>query len=48
MRKAPGNIYDKWNIYVVICDTDITVNQGTNVSKFFVDNSVFDICRGVY
>jgi hypothetical protein len=23
MRKGPGNVYDKWNISVVICDTDI-------------------------
>jgi hypothetical protein len=23
MRKRPGNVYDKWNISVVICDTDI-------------------------
>ena len=22
-RKEPGSIYDKWNISVVICDTDI-------------------------
>ena len=24
------------------------VNQGTNVSKYFVDNSVFDIYRGLF
>jgi hypothetical protein len=23
-RKVPGSVYDKWNIAVVICDTDIT------------------------
>jgi hypothetical protein len=23
MRKEPGSVYDKWNIFVVICDTDI-------------------------
>jgi len=23
MRKEPGSFYDMWNIYVVICDTDI-------------------------
>jgi hypothetical protein len=23
MRKGPGSVYDKWNISVVICDTDI-------------------------
>ena len=23
MRKGPGSAYDKWNISVVICDTDI-------------------------
>jgi len=23
MRKGPGRVYDKWNISVVICDTDI-------------------------
>jgi hypothetical protein len=23
MRKGPGNVYDKWNISVVICDTDV-------------------------
>jgi len=23
MRKGPGSVYDKWNIYVVIYDTDI-------------------------
>ena len=23
MRKGPGGVYDKWNIFVVICDTDI-------------------------
>ena len=23
MRKAPGSVYDKWSISVVICDTDI-------------------------
>jgi len=23
MRKEPGSAYDKWNISVVICDTDI-------------------------
>jgi len=22
MRKGPGSVYDKWNISVVICDTD--------------------------
>jgi hypothetical protein len=29
MRKGPGSVNDKWNIFVVICDTDIpqTVNQ---------------------
>jgi len=29
MRKGPGSVYDKWNISVVICDTDIsrTANQ---------------------
>jgi hypothetical protein len=24
MRKGPGSVYDKWNISVVIGDTDIT------------------------
>ena len=23
MRKGPGNVYRKWNIYVVVCDIDI-------------------------
>jgi len=23
MRKGPGSVYDKWNISVFICDTDI-------------------------
>jgi hypothetical protein len=23
MRKGPGSVYDKWNIFVIICDTDI-------------------------
>jgi len=23
-RKGPGSVYDKWNISIVICDTDIT------------------------
>jgi hypothetical protein len=23
MRKGPGSVYDKWNISVVICDTDL-------------------------
>jgi hypothetical protein len=23
MRKGPESVYDKWNISVVICDTDI-------------------------
>jgi len=23
MTKGPGSVYDKWNISVVICDTDI-------------------------
>jgi len=23
MRKGPGNVYDKWKISVIICDTDI-------------------------
>ena len=23
MRKGPGSVYDKWNISVIICDTDI-------------------------
>jgi len=23
MRKRPGSVYDKWNISVVICDTDV-------------------------
>jgi hypothetical protein len=28
-RKGPGSVYDKWNIFVVICDTySIAVNQG--------------------
>jgi len=22
MKKGPGSVYDKWNIFVVICDTD--------------------------
>ena len=25
MKKGPGNVYDKWNISMVICDTDIPV-----------------------
>jgi hypothetical protein len=24
MRKGPESAYDKWNIFVVICDTDIS------------------------
>jgi len=23
MRKGPGGVYDKWNISMIICDTDI-------------------------
>jgi len=23
MRKEPGSVYDKWNMSVVACDTDI-------------------------
>jgi len=23
MRKEPASVYDKWNIFLVICDTDI-------------------------
>ena len=25
MRKGIGSVYDKWNISVVICDTDIPI-----------------------
>jgi hypothetical protein len=24
MREGPGSVYNRWNISVVICDTDIT------------------------
>jgi hypothetical protein len=27
MKKGPGIAYDKWNISVVICDTDIPSDQ---------------------
>jgi hypothetical protein len=27
MRKVPGSAYDKWNISVVICDTDIPLRS---------------------
>jgi hypothetical protein len=27
MRKGPGIVYDKWNISVVICDTDIPCSK---------------------
>jgi hypothetical protein len=27
MKKGPGIAYDKWNISVVICDTDIPSGQ---------------------
>ena len=27
MRKGPEGVYDKWNIYVVIGDTDIRSGQ---------------------
>ena len=27
MRKGPGSAYDKWNISMVICDTDIQPSQ---------------------
>jgi hypothetical protein len=27
MGKVPGSVYDKWDISVVICDTDIPMEQ---------------------
>jgi len=36
MRKGPGSVYDKWNISVVICDTDIFHNgQPSGDRKIF-------------
>jgi hypothetical protein len=32
MKKAPGSVYDKWNISVVICDTYIGSENGRVVT----------------
>jgi hypothetical protein len=37
MRKRPGSVCDKWNISVVMCDTDILV------AKSFYDPSTIFI-----
>jgi hypothetical protein len=38
MRKGPGNAYDKWNISVVICETDIP--YGGNHKTFELMTSI--------
>jgi hypothetical protein len=35
MRKGPGSVCDKWNISVVICDTDIPSHGG--------DRKIFEV-----
>ena len=39
MRKGPGSVYDKWNISVVICDTDIQPSHGGDRKTFEVMTS---------
>ena len=40
MRKGPGSVYDKWNIPVVICDTDIFHNGQPNHGG---DGKIFEV-----
>ena len=37
MRKGLGSVYDKWNISVVICDTDIQYKYVVNQKLEHVD-----------
>jgi hypothetical protein len=40
MRKGPGSVYDKWNIFVVICDTDIKNNGQPSLGG---DRKIFEV-----
>ena len=43
MRKGPGSAYDKWNISMVICDTDIPCIQANIVKvNLFVGSNCRD------
>jgi hypothetical protein len=41
MRKVPGSAYDKWNISVVICDTDIP--QRSTKPSHGGDRKIFEV-----
>ena len=41
MRKGLGSVYDKWNISVVICDTDIQYKYVVNQKLEHVDDISF-------
>jgi hypothetical protein len=42
MRKGPGSAYDKWNISVVICDTDITTHTDRSASYLDMQLAIDD------
>jgi hypothetical protein len=44
MRKGPGNVYDKWNISVVICDTDFHSGQPSHGG----DRKTFEVMTSTY
>jgi hypothetical protein len=39
MRKGPGSAYDKWNISMVVCDTDIHSGQPSHAG----DRKAFEV-----
>jgi hypothetical protein len=34
MRKGPEKVYDKWNISMVLCDTDVPFSVGSRKDTF--------------
>ena len=36
MRKRPGTVYDKWNIFVVICEIDIQYDICTVYVRYHI------------
>jgi hypothetical protein len=44
MRKGPESVYDKWNISVVICDTDIPLWSTSHGG----DRKTFEVMTSTY
>ena len=44
MRKGPRSVYDKWNISVVICDTDIPYNGQPSHGIQGICSPIFNWC----